>query len=72
MENESAKGAEKKNQRAGSQPAQKALDIDPVCGMDVDGTSANPQRVQRNGTTYSFCSSDCRKQFEAAPEDFGA
>lgn len=64
------KQATTKNQSTSQ--AQKTREFDPVCGMDVDGSDSNTERVQRHGTTYYFCSSDCRKQFEAAPEDFGA
>lgn len=40
----------------------------PVCGMDVDPTSA-PKSVF-NGKTYYFCSDDDKKIFDAAPEKF--
>jgi YHS domain-containing protein len=47
-------------------------EIDPVCGMDVDMADEEAEQSERNGKTYYFCSSDCRRQFEAAPADFGA
>lgn len=34
---------------------------DPVCGMDVDSTSALSATV--NGTTYYFCSIGCKREF---------
>lgn len=70
MDKQPSKGSGQTNQT--SSQAQAAHELDPVCGMDVDGSSSNTERVQRHGTTYYFCSSDCRKQFESAPEDLGA
>lgn len=43
--------------------------IDPVCGMEVDDRSAK-ERVTHEGTTYYFCSEDCKDEFQAAPEDY--
>jgi xanthine dehydrogenase accessory factor len=40
--------------------------VDPVCGMTVAVAVAKETAV-RDGVTYYFCSSHCRKQFEAAP-----
>jgi xanthine dehydrogenase accessory factor len=40
--------------------------IDPVCGMTVAVVAAK-ETVVRDGITYYFCGSHCRKQFEAAP-----
>jgi xanthine dehydrogenase accessory factor len=40
--------------------------IDPVCGMTVAVAAAQETAV-RDGITYYFCGSHCRKQFEAAP-----
>jgi YHS domain-containing protein len=42
--------------------------IDPVCGMEVDEKTQN--RSTFNGATYYFCSSDCKEEFDAAPEDY--
>jgi Cu+-exporting ATPase len=39
--------------------------IDPVCGMTVVVAAAKETAV-RDGITYYFCGSHCRKQFEAA------
>jgi YHS domain-containing protein len=43
--------------------------IDPVCGMEVDDRSTK-ERAIYEGTTYYFCSEDCREEFQAAPEDY--
>lgn len=43
--------------------------IDPVCGMEVDDRSTK-ERAVYEGTTYYFCSEDCREEFQAAPEDY--
>jgi transcriptional regulator GlxA family with amidase domain/YHS domain-containing protein len=42
--------------------------ICPVCWMDLDPAAA-PQSVYR-GVTYSFCSTDHKQQFDAAPQRF--
>jgi Cu+-exporting ATPase len=39
---------------------------DPVCGMAVDPATAK-HRSEHAGQTYHFCSSGCRKRFEADP-----
>ncbi len=44
------------------------MDVDPVCGMDVDRAGA--PHYQRGGQTYVFCSADCRDEFAAEPERF--
>lgn len=45
--------------------------IDPVCGMTVDEGDA-PEKLDHDGTTYYFCSSDCRQEFEANPADYAS
>jgi Cu(I)/Ag(I) efflux system membrane fusion protein len=40
--------------------------IDPICGMEVD-PAKTAHRSEFQGTTYYFCSQDCRKQFDANP-----
>ena len=59
-------GSRSANQSQGSSTQQAT---DPVCGMEVS-KDANSEKSQHNGKTYYFCSSDCREQFEAAPDDF--
>lgn len=48
--------------------------VDPVCGMQVDVTSAaaGGRRSEYRGRTYYFCSDDCKKQFDADPAKFTA
>jgi len=42
---------------------------DPVCGMDVDpATAAGKSEYQ--GQTYYFCSTGCKKSFDANPEKY--
>jgi xanthine dehydrogenase accessory factor len=40
--------------------------IDPVCGMEVDPTTAR-WTVERLGETFYFCAPGCRKAFQATP-----
>lgn len=40
--------------------------VDPVCGMTVDPSTA-ADRFARDGVTYWFCASGCRRRFEADP-----
>lgn len=46
----------------------KTVTTDPVCGMDVDESSA--QRTDHNGTTYLFCSAGCLRKFQNDPDKF--
>jgi Cu+-exporting ATPase len=46
-----------------------AMAIDPVCGMDVDEGDAGG-KGQYEGKTYYFCSSDCKREFQEAPESY--
>jgi YHS domain-containing protein len=41
---------------------------DPVCGMKVDRSKA--LELSHGGRTYSFCSENCRDQFEANPDQY--
>ncbi len=43
--------------------------IDPVCGMSVEEADA-PAQLDHGGTTYFFCSSDCKEEFAANPGDY--
>ncbi len=43
--------------------------IDPVCGMEVNETSA-PFKTQYDEKTYYFCSEDCKQEFEEDPEEY--
>lgn len=49
-----------------------ARQFDPVCGMDVDPESTTVERIDRKGVSYYFCSADCRRQFEASPEQYAS
>lgn len=42
------------------------MTTDPVCGMEVDEKRSEFQ-TQFAGKKYSFCSEECRKEFEADP-----
>jgi YHS domain-containing protein len=42
---------------------------DPVCGMDVDPTSA-AGKSEYNGQTYYFCSTGCKRAFDKEPETY--
>lgn len=42
---------------------------DPVCGMQVDEQQA-VATAQHQGRTFYFCSTDCRQQFQQAPEQY--
>jgi YHS domain-containing protein len=41
---------------------------DPVCGMQVDENTS--PHSQYGGKKYSFCSEECRDNFEKTPEQF--
>jgi YHS domain-containing protein len=49
-----------------AQPA-KAVEIDPVCGMEVDPAKA-AGKSEYQGKTYFFCSDHCKRAFDANPE----
>jgi YHS domain-containing protein len=47
------------------------MTTDPVCGMRVD--DQNPQhQAQYGGHRYSFCSQQCKNEFEQNPEEYAA
>ena len=43
--------------------------IDPVCGMQVETTSA-PERLNHQGAITYFCSDHCREKFDRDPQRF--
>lgn len=49
-------------------PQDSASSVDPVCGMSV--TRQDTPSVEHEGTTYRFCSENCRKRFANNPSDF--
>ncbi|MCI0335999.1 MAG: YHS domain-containing protein [Acidobacteria bacterium] len=44
-----------------------AMQTDPVCGMRVDDQKVG-SKSQYQGTTYFFCSDECKRKFEQQPE----
>ena len=46
-----------------------AMATDPVCGWEIE-EGQSPHKATHGGTTYYFCSNDCREEFRAAPEDY--
>lgn len=42
---------------------------DPVCGMDVSPSTAS-SNIERDGSTYYFCSPSCRRKFESNPKQY--
>ena len=42
---------------------------DPVCGMDVEASTAK-HTTDYNGQTYYFCAPGCKKAFEADPQKY--
>ena len=44
---------------------------DPVCGMMIDRDTA-ADKSQYQGRTFYFCSAECKRQFDAAPDRFAA
>jgi P-type Cu+ transporter len=45
------------------------MTTDPVCGTRVDDKNSQFQ-TQFAGRKYSFCSDECRKEFEERPEEY--
>lgn len=43
------------------------MEIDPVCGMDVDPKTAT-YKSEYKGKMYYFCSPGCKKDFEKEPQ----
>ena len=43
--------------------------VDPVCGMDVD-TSTATFVSEHDGVTYYFCGRGCKLDFDEDPENF--
>jgi Cu+-exporting ATPase len=42
---------------------------DPVCGMDIDPTTA-AGKSEYQGQTYYFCSPGCKQSFDKEPEKY--
>ena len=45
------------------------MEIDPVCGMEVDPATAE-WSTEHDGQTYSFCAKGCLEDFLEAPASF--
>jgi P-type Cu+ transporter len=45
------------------------MEIDPVCGMEVDPQNAAGSHEYK-GTTYYFCSTGCFEDFKEDPESY--
>ncbi|HEX8230724.1 MAG TPA: YHS domain-containing protein [Chloroflexia bacterium] len=45
------------------------MEKDPVCGMDVDPSTAAGSSEYK-GTTYYFCAPGCKRQFDKDPERY--
>jgi Cu+-exporting ATPase len=48
-----------------------AIEIDPVCGMEVD-TATSLLSFEYDGTTYWFCGKGCLLEFKEDPEKYMA
>ena len=46
-----------------------AIEIDPVCGMEVD-TTTSQLSFEHDGTTYWFCGKGCFLDFQDDPDKF--
>jgi len=47
----------------------KNMQIDPICGMQVDEDTAQ-YKSEYNGKTHSFCALGCKKAFDSEPEKY--
>src|ERR1700676_4396142 len=47
----------------------KSLEVDPVCGMQVDHSNAAAS-FEFEGKSFNFCSPGCATKFRAAPEKY--
>ncbi len=54
----------------GAPPLATNTEVDPVCGMTVDKSSASTATFQ--GKTFYFCSDSCRRKFEDSPAAYAA
>jgi YHS domain-containing protein len=51
--------------------AMAAMVKDPVCGMEINPEQA-AARSDYQGQTYYFCSADCKRTFDANPQQYAA
>jgi YHS domain-containing protein len=45
------------------------MQIDPICGMQVDENNAQ-YKSEYKGNTYYFCAPGCKKAFDSDPERY--
>jgi len=45
------------------------MGLDPVCKMEVNPASAEGQS-EYQGQTFYFCSAECKRRFDASPEQY--
>lgn len=45
------------------------MEIDPVCGMEVDEKSTKDKSIHE-GKTYVFCSKYCKDEFDYDSDDY--
>ncbi|MFZ0534717.1 MAG: YHS domain-containing protein [Anaerolineales bacterium] len=45
------------------------MEIDPVCGMEVDPKTA-AGKSEYQGKTYYFCSPGCKRDFDKEPQKY--
>jgi YHS domain-containing protein len=45
------------------------MEIDPVCGMEVDPKTA-AGKSEYQGKTYYFCAPGCKKDFDKEPQKY--
>lgn len=43
------------------------VSVDPVCGRPINTAAIFTPKIERDGTTYGFCSPACRALFKANP-----
>jgi YHS domain-containing protein len=56
--------------RASPQEAEEdTMRLDPVCKMEVNPASAEAQSEYQGQTLY-FCSAECKRKFDASPEQY--
>ncbi len=70
MDTKAALEGERSGEHGAAEPASQKVDggKDPVCGMTVKPDS--PHHASHAGTTYRFCSANCRGKFESDPQRY--
>ncbi len=56
--------------REAAMGVREAVVNDPVCGMRIDPATAGDRQSTYGGTTYYFCSDDCKQKFDKNPEKY--